>query len=59
MVKKKLRLPKLSLMSRIGIGFVLGIVAGLVLGANVSWIEPAGSLFLRLLQMVVIPLGRV
>jgi Na+/H+-dicarboxylate symporter len=56
MVKKKLRLPKLSLMSRIGIGFVLGIVAGLVLGANVSWIEPAGSLFLRLLQMVVIPL---
>src|SRR5699024_5525335 len=53
--QKKSKL-KIGLMGKIGIGFVFGIIAGLILGPKVSWVEPFGDLFIRLLQMIVFPL---
>ena len=41
---------------RMGVAFVLGIIAGLIVGEPITVIEPIGTLFLRLLQMVVIPI---
>jgi len=51
--KKK---KKPSIMSKILIGFALGIVAGLIVGPKITVIQPLGDLFIRLLRMVVIPL---
>lgn len=44
------------LIMRIGVSFVLGIMAGLFIGEPVTIIEPLGTLFLNLLQMIVIPI---
>ncbi len=52
-MKRKIRL---SLPSKIFIGLVLGIVAGLVFGPKAAVIEPIGTLFLRLITLVVVPL---
>lgn len=41
---------------RMGVAFVLGIIAGLIVGEPITVIQPIGTLFLRLLQMVVIPI---
>jgi Na+/H+-dicarboxylate symporter len=41
---------------RMGVAFVLGIIAGLIVGEPITVIQPLGTLFLRLLQMVVIPI---
>ncbi len=41
---------------RMGIAFVLGIIAGLIIGEPIEVIRPIGTLFLRLLMMVVIPI---
>ena len=47
---------KIPLIWQIGIGFILGIVAGAVLGEKVQVVEPVGSLFLTLLKMLIVPL---
>jgi len=41
---------------KIAIGFVLGIIAGLVIGPQITVIKPLGDFFMRLLKMIVIPL---
>jgi Na+/H+-dicarboxylate symporter len=41
---------------KIAIGFVLGIIAGLLVGQPIVAIKPLGDFFLRLLKMIVIPL---
>ena len=41
---------------KIAIGFVLGIVAGVVVGPPIEVIKPLGDLFLRLLKIIVMPL---
>ncbi len=41
---------------KIAIGFVLGIVAGLLVGPPIVAIKPLGDLFIRFLKMIVIPL---
>lgn len=46
----------LALYTQIAIGGVLGIIVGLVLGDNASFLEPFGTLFIQLLQMLIIPL---
>ncbi|KKK32881.1 sodium:dicarboxylate symporter [Salinicoccus sediminis] len=51
--KKYLETPLLVKMS---IGFILGIITGLILGPSAGIFEPLGTLFLNLLQMIVIPL---
>ena len=46
----------LSLFTRIMVGFVLGIIAGLVLGEKASSVAFLGTILTRLLTMVVAPL---
>ena len=41
---------------KFGIALVLGLLAGLVVGPQIAVVQPLGDLFLRLLQMLVIPL---
>ncbi|MEW6227423.1 MAG: dicarboxylate/amino acid:cation symporter [Bacillota bacterium] len=38
------------------VGFLLGIVAGLILGPKAEWLKPFGTFFIRLLSMLVVPL---
>jgi Na+/H+-dicarboxylate symporter len=47
---------KLPLYTQIAIGGLLGIVLGFIFGENVKYIAPVGTLFIRLLQMLIIPL---
>jgi len=47
---------KLSLPTKIFIGLVLGIAAGLLFGPKAAVIEPVGTIFLRLITLVVVPL---
>ena len=53
-VKKKMGLP-----AKMGIGFGLGVLMGLVL-QSVGWdpgiVKPVGDLFIRLIKMLVVPL---
>ncbi|MFO7849029.1 MAG: dicarboxylate/amino acid:cation symporter, partial [Spirochaetia bacterium] len=46
---------KTNLLLRILIGLILGIIVGLVAGESILWITPLGDLFVRLLQMIVMP----
>jgi len=41
---------------KIAIGFILGIIAGLLIGPPITVIKPLGDFFMRLLKMIVIPL---
>lgn len=47
---------KLSLPTKIFIGLIIGIAAGLVFGHKATLIEPIGTIFLRLITLVVVPL---
>lgn len=47
---------RFPLIWKILIGFVLGAVVGLIVGPPVAVLQPFGTLFLRLLQMLVVPL---
>lgn len=47
---------KLSLFARIMVGFVLGIIIGLIFGPQASVINFLGTILVRLLNMVVAPL---
>lgn len=46
----------MKLFQKILIGFVLGIIVGAIWGPGIAWIQPIGTIFLRLLQMIVVPL---
>lgn len=52
----KTKKVKMSLLSKIGIGFIVGIIAGLIFGPSVKIVQPIGDLFIRLLKMLVVPL---
>ena len=47
---------KLSLFTRIMIGFALGVAAGLVFGKQAAVLKPLGTILTNLLTMVVAPL---
>lgn len=47
---------RVPLIWQIGIGFILGIVAGLIGGDKVKIVEPIGQIFLTLLKMLIVPL---
>lgn len=54
MIRAWLRRP---LWQRIFAAFVLGVVAGIMFGAQtVTWAKPIGDLYLNLMRMIVIPL---
>jgi Na+/H+-dicarboxylate symporter len=50
------RLRKIKLHTKIFIGLILGVVVGLIFGEKAKIIEPIGTIFLRLITMIVIPL---
>src|SRR5699024_2700932 len=45
-----------SFMLKMSIGFIAGIVLGLIVGPSVTVIEPLGTIFLNLLQLIVVPI---
>ena len=47
---------KSNLLIRILIGLVAGAIVGLIVGPGIDVIRPLGMLFIRLLQMIVVPL---
>lgn len=47
---------RLSFMTKMTAGFVLGAILGLLLKENAAILAPLGTLFLNLLKMVVVPL---
>jgi len=47
---------KQHLFVQFGIGAVLGIILGFTLGEQVKYIAPIGDIFIRLLQMLIVPL---
>ena len=46
---------KSNLLIRILIGLVLGAIVGMIAGESILWVAPFGSLFVRLLKMIVMP----
>jgi len=55
-MKAVFRLKKIKLHTKIFIGLILGVVVGLVFGEKALIIEPVGTIFLRLITMIVVPL---
>ncbi len=53
---KRFRLKDIKLHTWIFIGLILGVVAGLAFGERATVIEPIGTIFLRLITMIVVPL---
>lgn len=47
---------KTNLLWRVLIGMVLGVIAGILLGEKILWVDPFGKAFVRLLLMIVMPL---
>ncbi len=50
------RYRSVSLIYRIALAFILGSLAGIAFGERMTVVEPLGTLFLRLLNMLVIPI---
>jgi len=49
-------MKKIGLLAQILIAFVIAIMAGIIFGPDISIVEPLGTLFLRLIQFIIIPL---
>ncbi|MGB3862896.1 MAG: dicarboxylate/amino acid:cation symporter [Candidatus Aminicenantaceae bacterium] len=47
---------KIKLHTKIFLGLILGIIAGLIFREKVLFIEPVGTVFLNLITMIVVPL---
>ncbi len=47
---------RVALPTRIFIGLILGVLAGLYFGPQIEMIKPVGTAFLRLIKMIVVPL---
>ncbi len=47
---------KLELHTRIILGLLAGVVLGVVFGPRISWVEPVGTVFIRAVIMVIVPL---
>ncbi|WP_137284621.1 dicarboxylate/amino acid:cation symporter [Halorussus salinisoli] len=50
------RYRSVAIIYRIGIAFVLGSLLGLAIGEPATRLEPLGTLFVRLLKMIIIPI---
>jgi len=49
-------MKKIKLHTKIFIGLILGVAVGLIFGEKATIIEPVGTIFLRLITMIVVPL---
>ena len=47
---------KIQIFTKVMVGFAIGIILGLIFGEQVAFLEVLGIVFMRLLNMVVIPL---
>lgn len=47
---------KIGLLTQIMIAFAAAIIAGMIFGTGISFVQPLGDLFLRLIQFIIIPL---
>jgi len=47
---------KANLLKRIFIALILGVIVGLIFGDAITWLQPFGDLFIRLLTMIVMPI---
>lgn len=47
---------RLSLWQKIFIGLILGVISGILLKDKATWIEPLGTLFIRSIKMLIVPL---
>ena len=52
----EVKMKKISLATKIFLGFVLGIIIGLIFKEQASVIKPIGDIFLRIIKMIVVPL---
>ncbi|NOX36831.1 MAG: dicarboxylate/amino acid:cation symporter [Calditrichaeota bacterium] len=50
------KILNIQLLNKILLGMILGILLGLQFGAQISEVKPVGTAFLRLIQMIVVPL---
>lgn len=50
------RYRSVPIVYRIGVGFVLGSLVGLLVGEPATVLSPLGDLFVRLLQMMIVPI---
>ncbi|MCD6117326.1 dicarboxylate/amino acid:cation symporter [bacterium] len=50
------RILKIKIYSRIFIGLITGVIAGIVFKTSIAEIKPVGDLFIRLIRMIIIPL---
>lgn len=51
-----MKLTKIELHTKILIGLILGAVAGGLAGESITFIKPVGTVFIRLITMIVVPL---
>lgn len=49
-------MKKMSLVTKILIGLILGVLAGVIFGKNAAIVKPIGDLFIRLINMIIAPL---
>lgn len=49
-------MKKLNLLTKIMIGFALGVIVGLIFGTGAEIVKPLGDLFLRLIKFIIVPL---
>lgn len=47
---------KMSLVTKILIGLILGVVVGIIFGKQATIVKPLGDLFMRLINMIIAPL---
>ena len=47
---------KQNLFIQVAIGAAIGIIIGLIFGQNAGYLKPIGDIFIRLLQMLIVPL---
>ena len=49
-------LNKKYLPHRVGVCFIIGIIAGLFFHDFSIWVKPAGDLFMNMIKMIIVPL---
>lgn len=49
-------MKKLSMSAKVFLGFGIGIVLGMIFQKDILFVKPVGDIFLKLIQMIVIPL---
>lgn len=49
-------MKKISLSTKVFIGFIIGILLGVVMGEKALMLQPIGDVFLSLIKMIVVPL---